>query len=223
MRSHADEGSPLTVRPAGLVESGHEPLSIRFVNTRYAVRGQIRDSIGTPELLLSWLIGHADEVGLEREIGSSGGPPPVTPADVRAFVELRDAIRELISVLVDGDRATPDAAPDVDPADDRVGLLNRLSAQAPRWPSLVEAGGRLRVVERGGSGLAGAIGALARDAIVVLGGGLRDDLRGCQAPGCVQFFVKDHPRREWCSPACGNRARAARHYLRHRDDQHDRR
>jgi hypothetical protein len=42
-------------------------------------------------------------------------------------------------------------------------------------------------------------------------------LRACQAPGCVLYFVKDHPRREWCSTACGNRARAARHYRRHRD------
>ena len=35
------------------------------------------------------------------------------------------------------------------------------------------------------------------------------------APGCVLYFIKDHPRREWCSTACGNRARAARHYARH--------
>src|SRR6266851_2221676 len=39
-----------------------------------------------------------------------------------------------------------------------------------------------------------------------------DQLRACHAPGCVLYFVKSHPRREWCSVACGNRARAARHY-----------
>ena len=43
-------------------------------------------------------------------------------------------------------------------------------------------------------------------------------LRACHAPGCVLYFLKDHPRREWCSTACGNRARAARHYRRHRLD-----
>jgi predicted RNA-binding Zn ribbon-like protein len=37
-------------------------------------------------------------------------------------------------------------------------------------------------------------------------------LRACRAPGCVLYFAKTHPRREWCSVACGNRARAARHY-----------
>jgi predicted RNA-binding Zn ribbon-like protein len=40
-------------------------------------------------------------------------------------------------------------------------------------------------------------------------------LRACYAPGCVLYFVNSHPRREWCSTACGNRARAARHYQRH--------
>jgi CGNR zinc finger len=39
-------------------------------------------------------------------------------------------------------------------------------------------------------------------------------LRACHAPGCVLYFVKSHPRRAWCSEACGNRARAARHYER---------
>jgi len=39
-------------------------------------------------------------------------------------------------------------------------------------------------------------------------------LRACRAPGCVLYFVKDHPRREWCGVTCGNRVRAARHYAR---------
>ena len=39
--------------------------------------------------------------------------------------------------------------------------------------------------------------------------------RATHAPGCVLYFVQDHPRREWCSTACGNRARVARHYDRH--------
>ena len=46
-------------------------------------------------------------------------------------------------------------------------------------------------------------------------------LRACYAPGCVLYFVKTHPRREWCSVACGNRVRAARHYQRARDRRGD--
>ena len=41
-------------------------------------------------------------------------------------------------------------------------------------------------------------------------------LRACLGPGCVLYFVQQHPRREWCSAGCGNRARVARHYHRHR-------
>ena len=33
--------------------------------------------------------------------------------------------------------------------------------------------------------------------------------------GLIRFFVRDHPRKRWCSAACGNRARVARHYRRH--------
>ena len=58
------------------------------------------------------------------------------------------------------------------------------------------------------------LGELAAEAVRFFGSD--PQLRACLAPGCVLYFVKDHPRREWCGPACGNRARAARHYRRHR-------
>jgi predicted RNA-binding Zn ribbon-like protein len=62
-----------------------------------------------------------------------------------------------------------------------------------------------------------ALGAVAQDAIELLTGPEATTLRACHAPGCVLYFVKTHPRREWCSEACGNRVRAARHYRRVRD------
>lgn len=60
------------------------------------------------------------------------------------------------------------------------------------------------------------IAALAGAVIGFLSGPLRARLRTCLAPGCVLYFVKEHGRQEWCSTVCGNRARAARHYRRHR-------
>jgi CGNR zinc finger len=36
------------------------------------------------------------------------------------------------------------------------------------------------------------------------------------APRCVLISLKNHPRRTWCSTACGTRARQARHYARKR-------
>jgi predicted RNA-binding Zn ribbon-like protein len=57
---------------------------------------------------------------------------------------------------------------------------------------------------------------LARAAIDFLTGPQRERLRACAAPRCVRYFVKAHGRQEWCKPSCGNRARVARHYRRHR-------
>ncbi|MFG2003714.1 CGNR zinc finger domain-containing protein [Spirillospora sp. NPDC048911] len=42
-------------------------------------------------------------------------------------------------------------------------------------------------------------------------------VRQCEADDCVMVFLPAHPRRRWCSPArCGNRARVARYYQRHK-------
>jgi predicted RNA-binding Zn ribbon-like protein len=127
------------------------------------------------------------------------------PADLVQLAGLRDAIRTLLRALTDGDEM-PAAA---------LGVLNSAAAAAPYWPLLT---GRLTIEAHTAADPGpAALAALARDAIDLLGSPARREvLRACGGPGCVQFFVKDHPRREWCGPACGNRARAARHYRRHR-------
>jgi predicted RNA-binding Zn ribbon-like protein len=74
-----------------------------------------------------------------------------------------------------------------------------------------------RAVDRHGAARADVVlAAFAGDAIDLLTGRLRDEIRACGAPGCVLLYVRDHPRRQWCSNACGNRARQARHYRRTR-------
>src|SRR6267154_2201100 len=61
------------------------------------------------------------------------------------------------------------------------------------------------------SGVTTGLAGIAQQAVALLADH-GDKLRACHAPGCILYFVKSHPRREWCSVACGNRARAARHY-----------
>jgi predicted RNA-binding Zn ribbon-like protein len=56
---------------------------------------------------------------------------------------------------------------------------------------------------------------IAEEAVSLFADPRQPHLRACLAPSCVLYFTKTHPRREWCSPACGNRARVARHYRRH--------
>jgi predicted RNA-binding Zn ribbon-like protein len=57
--------------------------------------------------------------------------------------------------------------------------------------------------------------AIARSAIE-LADRKRDGLQVCGAPSCGMLFLRDHPRQTWCSKACGNRARVARHAARQR-------
>jgi predicted RNA-binding Zn ribbon-like protein len=55
---------------------------------------------------------------------------------------------------------------------------------------------------------------VARSAIELLGGPDRERLRRCPAERCGRWFLADRPNRVWCSDACGNRTRVARHHAR---------
>lgn len=174
-----------------------EPLAIELHNTLYAVAGTSLD--GLDDAADEWLDGLA-----ERLPGGSGRGPAA-----RDLIELRDAVHAALRAAVEGapqDRATLDA-------------INRASARAAMSPAaLWDAGGDpVATIDYHGAGRADIVLAtLAADAIDLITGPRRADLRICKAPGCVLMFLKDHPRREWCSNTCGNRARQARHYERAR-------
>lgn len=55
------------------------------------------------------------------------------------------------------------------------------------------------------------LAAVAHSAIELVANHEENPLHVCTAPSCGMFFVG---RRRWCCAACGNRARAARHYKR---------
>ena len=110
---------------------------------------------------------------------------------------------------VDGDR--PPAA--------TVRRLNELAALAPITARLhwtADASPKAHLSLSGAGRLDALLALLAQSAIDVLGGSGAGRLRRCEAPGCINYYLKDHPRRAWCSPKCGNRVRVARHYQRHR-------
>jgi predicted RNA-binding Zn ribbon-like protein len=184
-----------------------EPLAIEFANTWYAVRGRELEGVGSPAELTAWLSRHADALGIDLD--GSQPDADVSDDEVAVFLALRDAVRALLRSVAEHGPATA--------AD--VSTVNEASAATRRWPVLAVDGDAFAITEASDrAGTLGARAAIARDAIRILGGPLHDDVRACHAPGCVQFFVKDHPRREWCSAGCGNRARAARHYRKQRED-----
>jgi predicted RNA-binding Zn ribbon-like protein len=175
----------------------NEPLAIEFANTWFYADGSLHEGIGTREHLAGWL----------AERGPGTGTVPVTESDVARFVTVRDSIRAAAHALSSG----------VEPDDDAVARINAAAAAAPSWPHLsLEP---LSVVDHTEADRAtAALAAIARSAIELFGGPDRPKLRACQAPHCVLHFVKNHPRREWCSAGCGNRARVSRYYHRHKTD-----
>jgi predicted RNA-binding Zn ribbon-like protein len=173
-----------------------EPLAIELHNTLYAVGGTALD--GLADVPDAWLEGIAT-----RLPGGSGAWP--APDEL---IALRHAVRAALHAAVD--RSPPDAA--------ALKALNGASARHPSSPAAHRrAGDVVAAVDHHGASRADiVIATLAADAIDLITGPRRTDLRVCGAPGCVLMFLKNHPRREWCSNACGNRARQVRHYQRAR-------
>ncbi|MFH5208623.1 CGNR zinc finger domain-containing protein [Antrihabitans sp. NCIMB 15449] len=184
-----------------------EPLPIELANTAYAVRGQPRDGLQTTAHLAAWLreVGSSEVASGEVASGEMRTTP--TAADLATARRLRDAIRTIAAAIVRGDQ----------PDDAAVATLNSCAVSTRQWREL-QPRPDLRVVPRtDGTHSAAALSEIAANAIELFGGPFRTELRACAGPGCVLFFLKDRPRRQWCSPGCGNRARAARHYARARE------
>jgi len=178
-----------------------EPLAIELANTILVAGGERRDVLGTDADAAAWVRAH------EGDLPGRAADQPPAAADLRA---LRVTIRRLVFAAIDGER----------PRRGDLAHLNATSAAAPpiarlRWtptapPTAIDAA----AIE---DPAAATLAAIARSAIALLGGPDRDRLRRCDGQHCILVFVAAHPRRRWCSPAvCGNRARVARHYRRHR-------
>jgi predicted RNA-binding Zn ribbon-like protein len=143
-----------------------------------------------------------------------------TAAELAQARALRDAARRLAAHVTGDSRpaatspvtSSPAASSPLADPRDAIATVNAAARELPA-PQLELRDGRLEATARASaSPVLAAIAQIAADTIELVTGGAADGLRACNAPGCVLYFIKTHPRREWCSVACGNRARAARHY-----------
>jgi predicted RNA-binding Zn ribbon-like protein len=171
---------------------------VELSNTIYAVRGEQIDGITDAASLKAWLAAVDDRLLVDER-----GVDVERLADFHA---LRAAVRDALHAAVDG-MPVPEAA---------LVELNRRSAKNPQSIRLIERRGKREsaVDNHAQSATDVVLGAIAAETIALLSGAQAQRLRACEAPGCVLMFLKDHPRREWCSTVCGNRARQARHYAR---------
>jgi predicted RNA-binding Zn ribbon-like protein len=186
-----------------------EPLAVELMNTVWADRDGIHDGLADRNGVAEWIVGVGDrfaDLDLDSLVVSSR-----LAAEYR---RLRDALRTLAALATDDHR---DHAPT--PADRELAIatVNRACRYGRTWSQLswpaAERPHRTVVSNRTPAG--NALSLIAEQAVMLLAGADRPRLRACPGPGCRLYFVRRHPRREWCSPQCGNRARVGRHYYRH--------
>src|SRR3954451_11235443 len=186
-----------------------EPFPVELMNTIWADRDGVYDQLRDPDSALRWW----------RAVEGHQSVETWGPDEVHALRRVRDAVRRLAAEVTDD--ARPAARSAIRDRETAIAVLNKASARAPSWSELIwPADDEPRRVTRSRSDAAvAAVAAVADEAVGFFAGHLRLELRACQAPGCVLYFVRDHPRRQWCSATCGNRARVARHYQRHHRDR----
>jgi predicted RNA-binding Zn ribbon-like protein len=177
-----------------------EPAAIELHNTIYAVAGQACDGLADAASSAAFLSLIAPRL-TSREPPAGPAPNPSQLATLRATV--RDALHSIVNTTP----LTPKTAV----------ALNRY-ASAARSSATVQIAADGSVTDgvdwHGASRIDVLLAAFAADTIELLTGPHREQIKACGAPGCVLLYLRDHPRRQWCSNACGNRARQARHYER---------
>jgi predicted RNA-binding Zn ribbon-like protein len=176
-----------------------EPVPVRLMATIWADTGGVHDDLMAPSDVDEWL----DAIGVDRH-----GAAATREEFLRAR-HLRDSTRRLAALVTRDDRAAAVSA--VSDVDEAIRTVNAIASELPAPRLRLSEGSLDFAASAAASPVIAGLARVAAEAQRLLG----EDgavLRTCHAPGCVLYFTKTHPRREWCSVACGNRARAARHY-----------
>jgi predicted RNA-binding Zn ribbon-like protein len=181
------------------------------LTVRHDGHGSVADDLADPAGLTAWVRAHP-------------GVLPATEAfaaDASALTAVRDvraAARALFARAVRPGEPSPADAARLLPVPQALRLLNEAAARTPTVPVLAWADAAEPVVRAApAQGTSADLAAVLAQAVIgFLAGPDRQRLRACHAPRCVRYFLKEHPRQEWCKPSCGNRARVARHQDRHR-------
>ncbi|MDX3130679.1 ABATE domain-containing protein [Streptomyces europaeiscabiei] len=180
------------------------------LTVRHDGDGGVTDDLTDPMGLATWIRAHADVL-------PAVAGPAADEAALTAVRDLRGAVRALFARAVSPGEPSPADAARLLPVPEALARLNEAAALAPTVPVLTWGPGAEPVVRHEpATGEDPLTAVLARAALAFLASPERQRLRACHAPRCVRYFLKEHPRQEWCRPSCGNRARVARHHERHK-------
>ncbi|MGW0935897.1 ABATE domain-containing protein [Streptomyces sp. NPDC002666] len=189
--------------------TGDEPLTgellaLDLLNTLpHTAQGPPADHLADAAGLLAWLA-----LESERLPGAAG---EVTPDDLAAVRAVRAHAAAAVAAARRGERPPETALRGLNEA--------QIAAPAVRY---VEWNGESVVSQARRSGPLGVrvAAALAEETAELLADPALARIRECEAEDCTMLFVPAHPRRRWCSAArCGNRARVARYYRRHKGEE----
>ncbi|MEV7327621.1 ABATE domain-containing protein [Micromonospora sp. NPDC093244] len=189
-------------------------LALALVSTiRHDGNGGVADDLADVPGLTAWLAEQAEPL---REY--AGGCPIHGDERTRLdVVAVRRAARTLFARAVQPGPPSRADSSALLPPQEAVDRLNLAAAAMPVRPVLTwpdESAPSLTWQGEAADARLALTAGLARAVVEFLADPTRSELRACPAPRCVRYFVKDHPRQEWCKPSCGNRARVARHYQR---------
>ncbi|MBV7698541.1 ABATE domain-containing protein [Streptomyces sp. TRM70350] len=191
--------------------SGDARLALDLALTiRHDGHGGVADDLTDSEGLTTWVRSHPDAL-------PGAGASTADAETLAAVREVRAAVRALFARAVRPAAPSPADAARLLPVPEALARLNAAAARVPtvpvlHWPDDAEPA----VHHHSAHGDHDLAAVLARAAIAFLASPERHRLRACHAPRCVRYFLKEHPRQEWCKPSCGNRARVARHHERHK-------
>lgn len=192
-----------------------EALPILLANTISIGRGRVDDAFDTRLGVGQWMRNVGTQITL---VPHPSADEPLTEDQAERLISLRDGIRRLAAESTDDPRTLGQSpVPTVAAA---TAIVNTISSLGRVWPEMQWQGSTVVVRDVWGAGGTYAdafTSTIAHRTIELMASSDWERLRPCLAPGCAYFFVKDSVRREWCTPACGNRARVARHAHRHRN------
>ena len=173
------------------------PLALDLVNTVARPPGGQVDLLDSADDLRAWLAAERDRLDItDGQI------------DLSAVRTLRAHITRAVEAARAGTPPPPGA----------LRAITDAQRNAPAYRELGWNGQTITVTtRRPGNATAVLLAQLAEAATTLLASPAIGLVRRCEGPDCRMLFLPAHPRRRWCSPAtCGNRARVARYYQRHK-------